>query len=163
MTNFWKPLIVILLAANASLAQEITLPPLSSDELSPKIQSPLYQDFSADEFDLLVKNVNVFASPDEEVPFDFTQASASKKRQQSYVNFNDAINRQMAQYSNFQVEIDNSKSSIFTDYNDQPIYSGSFRVKNSVYQRADKLTGTPRRQPLLYSPSLSSRRGLWWY
>ncbi|MGX1024807.1 hypothetical protein [Flavobacterium sp. CS20] len=155
--------IFIVFVANFGLAQEFSLPPLSPDELSPQIQSPLYQDFDVNEFDLLVKNVNVFASPNTENAFDFMQASVSKTHQLSYQNFYDAIDRQMSQYANFKVEIDNSKSSIFMDYNNQPIYSGSFRVKNSVYQRADKLTGTPRRSPLLYSPSLSSRRGLIWY
>lgn len=155
--------IIILFVTNLSLAQEFTLPALNSEELSPEIQSPLYQDFTVNEFDLLVKNVNVFASPHANSTFDFMQASASKIRKPSYQNFYDAVNRQMAQYANFKVEIDNSKSSVFMDYNDQPVYSGSFRVKNSVYQRADKLTGTPRRSPLLYSPSLSNRRGLIWY
>lgn len=149
--------------ATPCLAQEFSLPPLNSDELSPKIQSPLYQDFNNNQFDLLVDNVNVYASPNAENTFDFLQASASKHRQPSYQNFYDAINRQMAQYSDFTVEVDNSRTSVFMDYNDQPIYSGSFRVKNSVYQRADQLTGTPRPRPLLYSPSLSSRRGLTWY
>jgi len=155
--------VLVLIVANVSLAQEFSLPPLSSSELSPKIQSPLYQNFNVDEFDLLVKNINVYASPNAGQPFDFMQASAAKTKQPSYRNFYDAINRQMAQFSDFEVEIDNSKSSIFMDYNDQPIYSGSFRVKNSVYQRADKLTGTPRPRPLLYSPSLSARRGVIWY
>ncbi len=151
------------MVVQVSTAQEFSLPPLDANELSPKIQSPLYQDFTIDDFDLLVKNVNVFASPNAENTFNFMQASASKTNQLSYQNFNDAVERQMAQFSNFEVEIDNSKASIFMDYNDQPIYSGSFRVKNSVYQRADKLTGTPRRNPFLYSPSLSNRRGLIWY
>ena len=155
-------LLLMLTVVKYHLAQEISLPPLDSNELSPKIQSPLYQDFNANQFELLVKNVNVFASPNAENTFDFIAASASKNRRPSYQNFYDAINRQMAQYSDFTVEIDNSKSSVFMDYNDQPIYSGSFRVKNAVYQRADRLTGTPRR-PLLYSPSLSARRGLIWY
>lgn len=161
--KFFKFHFLLLLLANFSLAQEFTLPPLNSDELSPKIQSPLYQSFDQSEFELLVKNINVYASPNADDSFNFMQASAAKERKLSYQNFYDAINRQMAQYADFEVEIDNSKSLPFIDYNDQPIYSGSFRVKNSAYKRADRLTGTPRGRPLLYSPSLSARRGLIWY
>lgn len=148
---------------NIGLAQEFTLPPLPVFDLSPKIQSPFYQTFERNEYDLLVKNTNVFASPNAENTFDFMRASANKERQYSYDNYYDAINRQMAQYADFTPEIDNSKSSPFIDYHDQPIYSDSFRVKNSSYQPADRLIGTPRRRPLLYSPSLSARRGLFWY
>lgn len=161
--NQIKIYILFFLMANFSIAQEFDLPPLSAIELSPTIQSPLYQTFDNDEFYLLVKNVNVFASPGSENNFDFMQASANKERQLSYQNYYSAINRQMAQYANFTPEIDNSKSSPFLDYQDQPIYSGSFRLKNDAYQRADLLTGTPSARPLLYSPSLSSRRGLIWY
>lgn len=155
--------LLVVFTVKHNLAQEFTMPTLDSDELSPKLQSPLYLDFNAQRFELLVKNVNVFASPNAENTFDFMQASTLKTQKPSYQNFYDAINRQMAQYSDFTVEIDNSKSSVLIDYNDQPIYSGSFRVKNSVYQPADRLTGTPRPRPLLYSPSLSARRGLIWY
>lgn len=161
--EYLKIYCLLFFVANISLAQEFTLPPLNSDELSPKIQSPLYQSFDQSEYELLVENVNVFAPPNSHKSFDFMQASAAKEQKISYQNFYDAVNRQMAQYANFEVEIDNSKSLPFVDYHDQPIYSGSFRVKNSAYQRADRLTGTPRRRPLLYSPSLSARQGLMWY
>jgi len=155
--------IIVLIWTNFSLAQEFSLPPLDDNSLSPKIQSPLYQSFDRDNFKLLVENVNVFASPNSKNTFDFMQASASRTQKLSYQNYYDAINRQMAQYANFSPEIDNSKTSSFIDYHDQPIYSDSFRVRNSSYQRADRLTGTPRSRTLLYSPSLSARRGLTWY
>jgi len=155
--------LLIFIISGSLYSQEFDLPVLSDYQLSPKIQSPLYQDFSGSDLKLLVQNVNVFDSPKSKEPFDFAEASAFKEQQNSYSNFYDAINRQMAQYSDFQIEINNSKSSPFIDYHDQPIYSGSFRVKNSSYQRADRLTGTPRGRPLLYSPSLSARRGLIWY
>lgn len=161
--KFLKFSFILFFVANMSLAQEFTLPPLPVYDLSPKIQSPFYQTYERNEYDLLVKNTNVFASPNAENTFNFMQASANKERQYSYNNYYDAINRQMAQYADFTPEIDNSKSSPFIDYHDQPIYSDSFRVKNSSYQRADRLIGTPRRRPLLYSPSLSARRGLFWY
>ncbi len=156
MINQCKFLLGIFLIANFGLAQDVELSTLSSNDLSPRIQSPLYQSFDTNEFDLLVRNVNVFDSPKAQQSFDFMQASAATERKFSYFNHYEAINRQMAQYGDFKVEINNSKSSPFIDYHDQPIYSGSFRVKNAVYQRADRLTGTPR-------PCLSSRRGLIWY
>lgn len=153
----------IFFIVNISFAQEFTLPPLNAYDLTPKIQSPLYQSFERNDYDLLVENINVFASPNAQHNFNFIQASANKEQQLSYKNYYNAINRQMAQYADFTPEIDNSKTSPFIDYHDEPIYSGSFRVKNPSYQRADRLIGTPRAQPLLYSPSLSARRGLIWY
>jgi hypothetical protein len=145
-----------------SQAQEMDLPELSPLELSPKIQSPLYQNFTVDEFDLLVKNVNVFASPKRQTEFSFLEASSAKEGRSSYQQFYTAINRQMAQYSDFKVEIDNSKA-IFMDYHDEPIYSGLNRVRNSAYIEANRLTNFNNSAPLLYSPSLSARRGLIWY
>ena len=153
-------ILLICCASQWSCAQEFTIPELSPYGLSPEIQSPLYQSFAYNEFDLLVKNVNVFASPNTKSQFDFLSASASKQNRLSAVSFQNAVNRQMAQYGEFKVEINNSLNSIFMDYNDQPIYSGGHRVKNSVYQRADLLTGTPRRSPYSFAPSLSNRRNL---
>jgi|GEM_PF-6203687 len=143
--------------------QEFTLPELNDLELSPKIQSPLYQDFIIDEFDLIVKNVNVFAPPKKQSDFNFIEASSKKERQYAYSQFYSAINRQMAQYSDFKIEINNALNNPFMDYNDEPIYTGSFRVRNDAYQDARNLTGFRGRTPLLYSPSLSARRGMNWY
>lgn len=156
-------ILISVLFINTHYGQEFTLPELNETELSPKLQSPLYQDFSVNEFDLLVKNINVFASPKKESNFNFVEASYSKERRYSYKQFYSAINRQMAQYSDFKVEINNSLNNPFMDYNNEPIYSGSFRVKNTAYQDARNLTGFRGPTPLLYSPSLTARRGLIWY
>jgi hypothetical protein len=147
-----------------SYGQDFDLPELSPFELSPQIQSPLYQSFNSNDFDLLVKNVNVFASSKPEVDFDFVQASTMRTNRYSNRYFNEAINRQMAQYSSFKVEIDNSKN-LFMDYHDEPIYSGLNRVRNDAFIEANRLNpgfrgGSPL--PLLYTPSLSSRRGVMW-
>lgn len=144
-------------------AQEFSLPELNDLELSPKIQSPLYQSFDNNDFDLLVKNVNVFAARQPKSDFNFLEASSKKEKRNNYQHFYSAINRQMAQYSDFKVEINNSLNSPFIDYHDEPIYSGSFRVRNDAYQDARNLTGFRGATPLLYSPSLSARRGLRWY
>jgi hypothetical protein len=154
--------ICVLLTLALSYGQEFDVPQLSPYELSPQIQSPLYQTFNNSDFDLLVKNVNVFASPRKQVDFDFLEASFKKERRNSYEQFYSAINRQMAQYSNFKVEINNSLNSPFIDYHDEPIYSGSFRVRNDAYIDARNLTGFQGNAPLLYAPSLSARRGRFW-
>lgn len=147
-----------------SHGQEFDLPKLSPYELSPQIQSPLYQNFNQNDFDLLVKNVNVFDSRKGQVNFNFLEASSSKERRPSYEQFYSAVNRQMAQYSDFKIEINNSLNNPFFDYHDEPIYSGSFRLKNSAYIEANRMSPNFRGgAPLLYSPSLSDRRGLIWY
>lgn len=155
--------LICLSFVSISYGQDFDLQELSPMELSPKIQSPLYQNFSVDEFDLLVKNVNVFASPKRQSAFSFLEASSAKEGRSSYQQFYNAINRQMAQYSNFKVEIDNSKA-LFMDYHDEPIYSGLNRVRNSAYIEANRTNpGFNNSRPLLYQPSLTSRRGLIWY
>jgi hypothetical protein len=154
--------IFVFLSLTLSYAQEFNLPELSPYELSPQMQSPLYQTYNNSDFDLLVKNVNVFASRKKQVDFNFLEASYKKERRNSYEQFYSAINRQMAQYSDFKVEIDNSLNNPFMDYHDEPIYSGSFRVRNDAYQDARNLTGFRGGAPLLYSPSLSARRGRFW-
>jgi hypothetical protein len=155
--------LLLSLTLYSSHGQEFSLPELNDLELSPKIQSPLYQTFDRDEFDLLVKNVNVFASPKRESAFDFVEASTMKQRRYTYQNFHNAVNRQMSQYSDFKIEINNYLNNPFMDYNDEPIYSGLNRVRNAAYQDARNLTGFRGYNPLLYSPSLSARRGLIWY
>jgi len=144
-------------------AQDFELPPIDSSILSPTIQSPLYQSFEVNEFELLVPNVNVFASPKGESDFNFLEASARKEGKPSYQQYYAAIERQMAQYANFKVEVNNSKSAPWIDYHDQPIYSGSNRVRNDAYQRADRLTGNRNTYPYYFAPSLTSRRGMFWY
>ena len=144
-------------------AQDFELPPIDSNILSPTIQSPLYQSFEVNEFELLVQNVNVFASPKGEGDFNFLEASARKEGRPSYQQYYAAIERQMAQYANFKVEINNSKSAPWIDYHDQPIYSGSNRVRNDAYQRADRLTGNRSLYPYYVAPSLTARRGMFWY
>lgn len=161
--KIYKYLFVLLLVIKAN-AQDFDLPSLDTNILSPTIQSPLYQTFEFDEFYLLVDNVNIYEAPMPENSFDFLEASARKEEKQSYQQFLFAVERQMAQYSNFRVEVNNSKSSALLDYHDQPIYSGLNRVRNSAYQRADRLTGTPRRgNPFFLAPSLTARRGFFWY
>ncbi len=157
MTN-----ILIVLMVSINYGQDFDLPELSPFELSPQIQSPLYQNFNSSDFDLLVKNVNVYASPKKHADFDFVEASTLKANRYSNKYFNDAINRQMAQYSSFKVEIDNSKN-LFMDYHDEPIYSGLNRVRNDAFIEANRLNPAFRGgAPLLYSPSLSQRRGVMW-
>lgn len=156
--------ILICLMVSINYGQDFDLPELSPFELSPQIKSPLYQNFNTSDFDLLVKNVNVFASPKKQQDFDFIQASSMKSNRYSNRYFNEAINRQMAQYSNFKIEIDNSKN-LFMDYHDEPIYSGLNRVRNDAFIEANRLNpgfrgGSPL--PLLYAPSLSARRGVMW-
>ncbi len=156
-------LVTLLCFTINNYAQDFDLPKLNAFELSPQIQSPLYQNFNKSDFDLIVKNVNVFDSPKKGTQFNFIEASLSKERKYSYSQFYSAINRQMAQYSDFKIEINNSLNNPFMDYNDEPIYSGSFRVRNEAYQDARNLTGFRGPTPLLYSPSLSARRGMIWY
>lgn len=157
-------ILISIISSVMSYGQDFDLPKLSPLELSPQIQSPLYQNFSTNDFDLLVKNVNVFASRKREVNFNFLEASSSKAKRPSYEQFYSAVNRQMAQYSDFKIEINNSLNNPFMDYHDEPIYSGSFRLKNSAYIEANRLSPNFRgRAPLLYSPSLSARRGRFWY
>ena len=153
---------VVVMAGYAN-AQDFELPPIDTNVLSPKIESPLYQSFEVNEFELLVKNVNVFASPKAEDDFNFLEASARKEGKPSYQQYYAAIERQMAQYANFKVEINNSKSAPWIDYHDQPIYSGSNRLRNESYQRADRLTGPRYMSPYYFAPSLTARRGMYWY
>ncbi len=155
--------ILLFLIISINYGQDFDLPELSPFELSPQIQSPLYQSFSTSDFDLLVKNVNVFASPKKQVDFDFVEASSLKQNRYANKYFNAAINRQMAQYSDFKIEIDNSKN-LFMDYHDEPIYSGLNRVRNDAFIRANALNPAfrGRAAPLLYTPSLSQRRGVMW-
>lgn len=157
-----KYLVIFLLAGHA-YGQDFELPPLDTSILSPTIQSPLYQSFDINEFDLLVKNINVFASPQGQDNFNFLEASARKENRPSYQQYYAAIERQMAQYANFKVEINNSKSAPWIDYHDQPIYSGSNRVRNDAYQRADRLSGNRNTYPYYFAPSLTARRGAFWY
>lgn len=161
--KYYLSIFISLFYIGLQYGQEFRLPEISDLELSPKLQSPLYQDFNNSDFDLLVKNINVFSSPKRETVFDFAEASSKKEKRYVHQNFYDAINRQMAQYSDFKIEINNSLNNPFMDYNDEPIYSGSFRVRNTAYQDARNLTGFRGRTPLLYAPSLSARRGLIWY
>jgi len=154
--------ILALFTITLSYGQEFDLPELSPFELSPQIQSPLYQNFYTSDFDLLVKNVNVFASPKKQVDFNFVEASSDKKTRYANKYFNEAISRQMAQYSNFKIEIDNSKN-LFMDYHEEPIYSGLNRVRNDAFIEANRLNpGFRGSAPLLYAPSLSQRRGVMW-
>ena len=161
--KYFLVILFFVFCASVAQTQEFNIPKLNDLELSPKLQSPLYQDFTRNDFDLLVKNVNVFASPKRVSDFNFVEASSRKENRFKYQNFYNAINRQMAQYSDFKIEINNSLNNPFMDYHDEPIYSGSFRVRNTAYQDARNLTGFRGSTPLLYSPSLSARRGLIWY
>jgi len=155
--------IFLMVMAGSMYAQDFELPPIDSNILSPTIQSPLYQSFEVNEFDLLVQNVNVFAPPKGESDFNFLEASARNEGKPSYQQYYSAIERQMAQYANFKVEINNSKSAPWIDYHDQPIYSGSNRVRNDAYQRADRLSGNRTVYPYYVAPSLTARRGMFWY
>ena len=157
-------LILFTILTSTLRAQDFKLLPLEFEEFSTtRIQSPLYQSFEINEFDLLVKNINVFASPKETDTFNFLEASAIKENRQSYQEYYSAVERQMAQYANFRVEINNSKSAPWVDYHDQPIYSGSNRLRNNAYQPADRLSGAKTNNPFYFSPSLSARRSMLWY
>jgi hypothetical protein len=159
----YAKLLTFLFFINVSFAQDFELPALDLNTLSPTVQSPLYQSLEIDDFYLLVEDVNIYKAPVKGDSFNFIEASARKEERQSYQQFFAAVERQMAQYANFKVEINNSKSSALIDYNDQPIYSGSNRVHNAVYRRADRLIGTQRPRPFFLAPSLSARRGFIWY